>query len=407
MVAVLVQQSGSCGIGDDGSPAVQSASTWQARSMPDWVCASTIGGQSLAAVVHVTDCTLKPDAMVMQHGLPPQFAGPLHCAWKPPSPHDEAQAGVMPVTQHCWPFMQMLPPHMKALARSAGIDRSATLPLPPPVPPEPPPPPVEELPQPAATTAKSKANVRIMVAFVTWRGGRGHVTLLLVATSNARMRNDVSLADEEVVARVRGGDTAVFEILMRRYNQRLFRAARAITRDDADAEDAVQQAYLAAYKHLDQFAGTARFSTWLTRIAVREALGKLRTRKRRGEVDLEGHEETMAMSDQPDDSPEKHAERRELVGVLESAVDALPEIYRVVFMMREVEQLSTTETAEVLELSEEAVKVRLHRARAMLRDGLMDKVDSSLSGTFPFMGERCDRIVANVMAQLPPRRLPA
>ena len=216
------------------------------------------------------------------------------------------------------------------------------------------------------------------------------------------MRDDATLSDEDVVARVRGGDTAVFEILMRRYNQRLFRAARAILRDDADAEDAVQGAYLAAYTHLDQFAGAARFSTWLTRIAVREALGKLRTRRRRGEVDLEGKEE-MLMSDETDDSPEKHAARRELAGVLESAVDALPEIYRIVFMMREIEQLSTQETADVLELSEEAVKVRLHRARAMLREGLFAKVDRSLASTFPFMDERCDRIVAAVMAKLPPR----
>ena len=224
------------------------------------------------------------------------------------------------------------------------------------------------------------------------------------ATSNEQMRDDAGLTDDEVVARVRSGDTAVFEILMRRYNQRLFRAARAILRDDADAEDAVQQAYLAAYAHLDQFAGAARFSTWLTRIAIREALGKLRTRRRRGEVELDvQHEETM-MKDEPDETPEEYADRRELVGILESAVDGLPEIYRVVFMMREVEQLSTSECAEVLELSEEAVKVRLHRARAMLRDGLFAKVDRSLQRSFPFLGARCDRIVAAVMAKLPPRR---
>ena len=220
------------------------------------------------------------------------------------------------------------------------------------------------------------------------------------------MRDDRALADEEVVARVRAGDTALFEILMRRYNQRLFRAARAILRDDADAEDAVQQAYLAAYAHLDQFAGAARFSTWLTRIAIREALGKLRTRKRRGEVELDGQAEETMMKDTPDDSPEQLAARRELTGILEGAVDALPEIYRVVFMLREVEQLSTSEAAEVLELSEEAVKVRLHRARAMLRDGLFERVDQSLGQTFPFLGARCDRIVAAVMAKLPPRRPP-
>ena len=110
------------------------------------------------------------------------------------------------------------------------------------------------------------------------------------------------------------------------------------------------------------------------------------------------------MKDEPDETPEEYADRRELVGILESAVDGLPEIYRVVFMMREVEQLSTSECAEVLELSEEAVKVRLHRARAMLRDGLFAKVDRSLARSFPFLGPRCDRIVAAVMAKLPPRR---
>lgn len=210
------------------------------------------------------------------------------------------------------------------------------------------------------------------------------------------------MSDDDVVARVRGGDTAVFEILMRRYNQRLFRACRAIVRDDADAEDAVQQAYLAAYAHLDQFAGEARFSTWLTRIAVREALGKLRTRKRRSEVGFDAEAEETTMKDQRDeDSPETHAARRELLGILESAVDALPEIYRVVFMMREVELMSTGETAEVLELSEEAVKVRLHRARGMLRQGLFERVDESLPRSFPFLGVRCDRIVAAVMAKLP------
>jgi RNA polymerase sigma-70 factor, ECF subfamily len=215
------------------------------------------------------------------------------------------------------------------------------------------------------------------------------------------MRDDGALTDEDVVARVRGGDQPLFEIVMRRYNQRLFRAARAILRNDADAEDAVQQAYLAAYAHLDQFAGTARFSTWLTRIAIREALGRLRTRKRRGEVEFDGGaEETMTNDDASDDSPETRAQRRELGGILEAAVDALPEIYRVVFMMREVEQLSTQETADVLELSEDAVKVRLHRARGMLRDGLFAQVDQSLHETFPFLGARCDRIVAAVLAKL-------
>jgi RNA polymerase sigma-70 factor (ECF subfamily) len=219
--------------------------------------------------------------------------------------------------------------------------------------------------------------------------------------SNEQMRDDRAMTDEEVVARVRAGDTAVFELLMRRYNQRLFRAARAILRDDAEAEDAVQQAYLQAYTHLDQFAGAARFSTWLTRIAVREALGRVRRKKRLGEVELAGLEDGMTMEDQPP-SPETEAARRELTGILEQAIDALPEIYRVVVMMREIEQLSTAETAACLELSEDAVKVRLHRARGMLREGLLARADHALADAFPFLGPRCDRIVAAVMAKLHP-----
>jgi RNA polymerase sigma-70 factor (ECF subfamily) len=221
------------------------------------------------------------------------------------------------------------------------------------------------------------------------------------------MTDDRALADDDVVARVRAGDTPLFEILMRRYNQRLFRAARAILRDDDDAQDAVQQAYIQAYLHLDQFAGAARFSTWLTRIAIREALGRRRKKQRLAEVALDDTEEAMS-DDLPDaSSPEEHAERRELSGLIESAVDGLPEIYRVVFMMREVEQLSTRETADVLELSEEAVKVRLHRARGLLREALFSRLDRQLGRAFPFLGARCDRIVAAVLAQLPPRRNPS
>ena len=221
------------------------------------------------------------------------------------------------------------------------------------------------------------------------------------------MTDDRAMADDDVVARVRAGDTPLFEILMRRYNQRLFRAARAILRDDDDAEDAVQQAYIQAYLHLDQFAGTARFSTWLTRIAIREALGRRRRRQRLSEVALQDTEEAMT-DDTPDArSPEEHAERRELTGIIEGAVDELPEIYRVVFMMREVEQLSTRETADVLELSEEAVKVRLHRARGLLRDALFSRLDQQLGGAFPFLGARCDRIVAAVLARLPGRQNPS
>lgn len=207
-------------------------------------------------------------------------------------------------------------------------------------------------------------------------------------------------SDESVVDEVRAGDAARFEVLMRRHNQRLFRTARSILRDDAEAEDAVQQAYLLAYAKLDQFRGESRFSTWLTRIAVHEALR--RTRKQGRLTDLEvleggGHDDAVLP---PTRSPEDSAADRELRAVLEQAIDSLPESYRVVFVMREVEELSTRETADCLSMSEEAVRVRLHRARKALRDSLYERADTLSAEAFHFAGERCDRIVHAVVARI-------
>ncbi len=203
------------------------------------------------------------------------------------------------------------------------------------------------------------------------------------------------------------GEIGLFELLMRRHNQRLFRVARAILRHDADAEDAVQQAYLSAYQRLGQFAGAAQFSTWLTRIAIHASLARLRKERHRIEVVAEGprHEEIMSKVAAPSENPEESASRRELTALLEHAIDELPEIYRVVIVMRQVQQLSTAETAECLEVSEEVVKVRLHRATGMLRAALAARVDSLAAQTFSFLGERCDRIVAGVLdeiGKLPP-----
>jgi RNA polymerase sigma-70 factor (ECF subfamily) len=218
-----------------------------------------------------------------------------------------------------------------------------------------------------------------------------------------------ALTDEDVVGRVRAGETALFEIVMRRHNQRLFRVARAVLRDDAEAEDAVQQAYLSAYSHLDQFAGQARFSTWLTRITLNESLARRKKRIHLAEVEMgdtltDTFEETSAAmsKSKSNPNPEDQASMRELTGLLEAAVDELPEIYRVVFMMREVQELSTAETAACLELTEEAVKVRLHRAKGFLRETLFARLDARAPETFSFLGARCDRIVANVLARLPP-----
>ena len=209
------------------------------------------------------------------------------------------------------------------------------------------------------------------------------------------------LPDEEVVERVLAGETAWFEVLMRRYNRRLYRVTRSILDDDAEAEDVTQEAYVRAYTHLDQFDGRAQFSTWLTRIAVHEALARLRRRRRVVAIDAfaETSESLMILaSDQP--SPEKEVLIRTLGVILESAINRLPVAYRSVFMMREVEEMSTAETAECLGISAEAVKVRLHRARARLRKEITAQTRMATASAFQFDGPRCDRIVAAVMERI-------
>jgi RNA polymerase sigma-70 factor (ECF subfamily) len=207
--------------------------------------------------------------------------------------------------------------------------------------------------------------------------------------------------DEEIVERVKAGDAALYEILMRRYNQRLYRVARAILRDDAEAEDVMQDAYVRAYQHLDQFAGRAPFSAWLTRIAVHEALGRLRERKRNTQLeDTEENGELRMNMVETSLNPEQDASRAELSQLLEKALLGLPETYRTVVMLRDIEEMSTSETAAVLDLTEHNVKVRLHRGRAMARGWLLDRVGANAKNAFPFMGARCDRVVQGVFARL-------
>ena len=180
------------------------------------------------------------------------------------------------------------------------------------------------------------------------------------------------LSDEEVVARVLAGETEMFEIVMRRHNQRLYRVARAILRNDGEAEDVMQDAYVRAYEHLDQFARRAKFSTWLTRIAVHEALARQHRGNRYQELkpmsEREGDPTDRFTSLAPD--PEQQASNSEIRRLLEEAVEKLPDAYRTIFMLRDVEDMSTTDAADVLEITEENVKVRLHRARALLRKSL-------------------------------------
>src|SRR5579864_9489121 len=208
--------------------------------------------------------------------------------------------------------------------------------------------------------------------------------------------------DEEIVDRVRAGETALYEIIMRRYNQRLYRVARAIVRDDAEAEDVTQQAYVNAYRHLDQFASRAMFSTWLTKIAVHEALARARRRGRFDEKEAVHDEdtETMGALKSPGADPERQAFAGELRVLIESAIEALPEHYRAVFVMREVEGMSTAESAECLDITEETAKTRLHRARMLLRGTLYERAGIESGAAFSFHAPRCDRIVARVFEQI-------
>jgi RNA polymerase sigma-70 factor (ECF subfamily) len=210
-------------------------------------------------------------------------------------------------------------------------------------------------------------------------------------------------SDEEIVERVKSGDTALYEIIMRRYNQRLYRVARAILHDDAEAEDVMQDAYVRAYQHLDQFAGRAAFSTWFTRIAVHESLSRLRSRQRNQQLQTEdsgqdGEPYMNVVETSPD--PEQSASRAELGQLLEETVLGLPEQYRTVIILRDIEGLSTAETAAALELTEDNVKVRLHRGRAMARGWIFERVGAKAKDAFPFMGERCDRVVRSVLERL-------
>lgn len=201
---------------------------------------------------------------------------------------------------------------------------------------------------------------------------------------------DASISDEEIVGRVLSGETAVFEVIMRRYNQRLYRAARGVLRDETEAEDVVQEAYLQSLRHLRAFRWQSSLATWLTRIAVNEACAR---RRRRGRpLPFAGGAGQGERADAP-------LRRREAAVELREHIDALPSSLRVVLVLRVVEGLGTAETAESLGLSEGAVKVRLHRARAALQRRMATDLLEELQGVYSFDGERCDRIVRGVMAR--------
>lgn len=209
-------------------------------------------------------------------------------------------------------------------------------------------------------------------------------------------------SDEAIVERVLAGDQGLLEILMRRHNRRLYRVARAVLGDDAEAEDVTQEAWVRAFEHLDQFARRASFATWVTKIALYEAYARARRRGRVVEMDaMDEPEREAIVREEPEETVQ---EQRVLAGearqVLEAEISALAPDYRTVVMLRDVQGLDTAETADVLGISAAAVKVRLHRARAMLRKGLTHRFGAAARSAFAFDGGRCDRVVAAVLARL-------
>jgi RNA polymerase sigma-70 factor (ECF subfamily) len=224
----------------------------------------------------------------------------------------------------------------------------------------------------------------------------------MVATA-ASVSPAQALTDEQLVERVLAGETALYEIVMRRHNQRIYRAVRAILRDESEAEDVVQETYVRAYRSLRQFEGRAQLSTWLTRIAVNEALGRLRKAARlqplEENLDDESVPKVLAVSD-PQMSPESLAANSELRALLEGAIDKLPVAYRQIFVLREVEGLSTEETAASLGIEAANVKTRLYRARAMLRHNLVRNARAISTDAFLFPATRCDRVVRRVFEQI-------
>jgi RNA polymerase sigma-70 factor (ECF subfamily) len=212
------------------------------------------------------------------------------------------------------------------------------------------------------------------------------------------------ITDEELVQRTRRGDRLAFELLLRRNNRRVYRAVRTVLREPAEVEEVMQQTYLLAFSHLDQFQGTARWSTWLSRIAFNEALARLRQRGRF--VSIESAPDAPASDPwraaAPD--PERQARTRELGRLVEEAVDELPDIYRSVLIFREIEGLSTAETATILDVDENVVKTRLHRARGLLREAIEQRIGEQVDEAYAFDARRCDRVVAAVMSRLEPAR---
>lgn len=215
------------------------------------------------------------------------------------------------------------------------------------------------------------------------------------------------LPDTEIARRIALGDRDAFELLMRRYNQTLFRTARSILKDDAEAEDAVQDAYLLAYRAIGTFRGDAKLSTWLIRIVVNEAIARSRKRSRRAEIiqlggdpELDANPGEENMNEATPEQPEHAAVRAQTRRLLEGKIDALPEVFRTVFVLRALEELTVEETAASLGIPAATVRTRYFRAKGLLREALAREIDFAYGDAFAFDGARCDRIVATVLERV-------
>ena len=207
-------------------------------------------------------------------------------------------------------------------------------------------------------------------------------------------------SDMALVRRALAREADAFRIIIKTHNQRLYRIARGVVRNNAEAEDIVQEAYLRAFANLAAFRGDASLATWLTRIVINEALGRLRKRKRHVPMPENLEAQIIRFPLNPSDDPERTMAQRQILGLVERATDSLPDVYRTVFVARVIEGLSMEETAALLSIKPETVKTRLHRARALVRKALDDEIGPVLLDAFPFAGRRCDRLTEVVMKRL-------
>ena len=229
-----------------------------------------------------------------------------------------------------------------------------------------------------------------------------------MTTSNSAARVlPTGLSDSALVERIATGDQLAFEAVMRKYNGKLYRIARAILKNDSDAEDVLQDAYLDAYRHIREFRGGSELATWLTRIVINQALMRVRKERRRSSIIPfrsalmhETDSPEAQVPDQQSESPSASVIRAETRRMLERRIDELPVAFRTVFIMREVEEMSVEETARCLSITPSTVRTRLFRARALLREALAREIDTATGDVFAFAGARCDRIVSAVLARL-------